>query len=163
MSGRARRATRPTPCLFDATLGLRADYSRLTRACGHRARGGLALRLAGARLGKDPGSGRCAKGKQQHWQGIASYEGKAAPTRATLQRVQPRFDGSQRSGAEKSLDRKIERNEFLPFWNFEFQRIGNLSKLNFRKFPIPLCISVLKTNMPASSHGWFRLTSSAIA
>jgi hypothetical protein len=53
--------------------------------CGHRARGGLALRLAGARLGKDPGSGRCTKGKQQPWQGIASYEGKAAPTRATLQ------------------------------------------------------------------------------
>jgi hypothetical protein len=52
--------------------------------CGHRARGGLALRLAGARLGKDPESGRCTKDKQQPWQGIASYEGKAAPTRATL-------------------------------------------------------------------------------
>jgi hypothetical protein len=52
--------------------------------CGHRARGGLALRLAGARLGKDPESGRCTKGKQTPWQGIASYGGKAAPTRATL-------------------------------------------------------------------------------
>jgi hypothetical protein len=57
MSGRARRATRPTPCLFGATPGLRADCSRITRGCSHRTRGGFALRLAGARLGKDPESG----------------------------------------------------------------------------------------------------------
>ena len=113
MSGRARRATRPTPCLFGATLGLRADCSRLTRACGHRARGGFALRLTGARLGKDPESGRCARGKQTLWQGIASYGGKAAPTRATLQQFDRGLAVLSDFGAEKSLDLAIERNDFL--------------------------------------------------
>jgi len=126
MAGRARRATRPTPCLFGATLGLRADCSRLTRACGHRARGGLALRLAGARLGKDPGSGRCTKGKQQLRQGIASYGGKAAPTRATLQQFNRSLTVlSDFAPKSRSISRSSETIfAVLTFWFFADQKIS---------------------------------------
>ncbi len=95
----------PDPVSFRRYAGAPHRLQPPRTRCGHRARGGLALRLAGTRLGKDPGSGGCTKGKQRHRQGIASHEGKAAPTRATLKRVRSRVGCSQRIDAEKSLDR----------------------------------------------------------
>jgi hypothetical protein len=135
MSGRARRATRPTPCLFGATLGLRADCSRLTRACGHRARGGFALRLAGARLGKDPGSGECTKGKQQLGQGIASYGGKAAPTRATRNKFNRGLDVLSVS-APKSRSIARSSETIFAVLKFLISADRKFSNSRFRKFPI---------------------------
>ena len=143
MSGRARRATRPTPCLFGATLGLRADCSRLTRACRHRAWAALPF-----------GSLVLASGKPRSWagvprvsrrlgQGIASYEGKAAPTRATLQRGSGRFECSQRAGAEKSLDPRSSETIF-PLFNFRDFAKSRFSKIeNFEIFSIKVSASFL--------------------
>ncbi|MGA8496627.1 MAG: hypothetical protein WB764_14180 [Xanthobacteraceae bacterium] len=93
-------------------------FSRLTRACGQRAGGGFALR----RAGKDLGSGRHIKGKQQPRQGIARHEGKAAPTRATLDKFNRGFGRSPRFDAEKSLDRENKRNDFCVLGFFRFGR-----------------------------------------
>jgi len=93
----------PDSVSFRRSAGARADCGLPRAYVVKRARGGLALRLAGARLGKYPESGGCADREQQIPTGISRYGGKAAPTRATLH--QSRSEKRSFSAAKKPLDR----------------------------------------------------------
>ena len=62
---------------------------------------------------------------------VASYEGKAAPTRATLKQFDRGLAVLNNFGAEKSLDLAIERNDFCII---EFRRSEIFENWNFRKF-----------------------------
>ena len=135
MSGRARRATRPNSVSFRRFAGARADCGRSARVCGHRARGGLALRLAGAGLGKYPEVGRvCQRVSSTLGQGIARYDGKAAPTRATLH--QARSGKRAFSAAEKSLDRG--RSSETISCSFPFSRFLVSTTFKFGIFQISI-------------------------
>jgi hypothetical protein len=67
-------------------------------------------------------------------------------TRATLRPVRSRFGRSEQFGAEKSLDREIERSDFYVLEIFDFGR-SKISKIYFQKFSI----TVWQNSSPAHS------------
>lgn len=149
MPGRARRATRPTPCLFGASLGLRADFSRLARECGHRTRGGFALGSLELASGKSWSRAGVPRVNEDARQGIPAYGGKAAPTRATLHQA---HSGKRPFSTvwfstvrcrKVARSRSIERNDFVdfgipksPIFGFSVSRFRVLAISQFSRFPI---------------------------
>jgi hypothetical protein len=79
-------------------------------------------RLCASARWERPGIGQAYQGKQQPRQGIARHEGKAALTRATLDKFNRGFGRSPRFDAEKSLDRENKRNDFCVLGFFRFGR-----------------------------------------
>ena len=131
MAGRARRATRPTPCHFGATLGLRADCGRSRANLGLRARDGLALRLSGESLGECPGVGReIPRGMTDPGERKQDTAESKADARDPTTSLAPGSDVSQRpsvlSGAapKKPLDRG--RSSETDSDDFGFDRIEKI-------------------------------------
>ena len=84
MSGRARRATRPTPCLFGASLGLAPTAAFRARMWSNARVAALPFGSLGLASGNTRSRAGVPGASTTLWQGIARYDGKAAPTRATL-------------------------------------------------------------------------------
>ena len=134
MSGRARRATRPNSVSFRRFAGARADCG-LPRAYVGIARGAA---LPCGSLVLASGNTRSRAGvptvSSTLGQGIPRYDGKAAPTRATLH--QARSGKRAFSAAEKSLDRG--RSSETISCSFPFSRFLVSTTFKFGIFQISI-------------------------
>jgi hypothetical protein len=109
------------PRVFSALAGAsRRLLPPHARYVGIRARGGLALRLAGARLGKPPGSGGYTKGKQYARAGDNAVRRDSSADARDPRQVQSgkrsfstvKVLNDRRRKVARSILRSIERNDF---------------------------------------------------
>lgn len=145
MSGRARRATRPTACLF-GRVGTRADCDRRKRS---RVCGGLALRFAGTNLGKPTQSGGCTKPKHQDRAGDNEIRRESSadardPTTGAQRAAAGAFDcGRQsRSIVRDRANRTFAEIGFLTFRHLAFVKIefrqNRIFQSDLANFRLPL-------------------------
>ena len=69
------------------------------------------------------------------WQGIARYDRKAAPTRATLQQSTPESDRSRRPKFSIIRRRKVARSRSIERNNFAIFHLGNFDRTTIAKRP----------------------------
>lgn len=145
MSGRARRATRPTSCLFGATLGLRADCDR-TRAMVVLARvRSCPPALWGEPSGTCPRSGGCTNRPDRSWQGEAGRDGQQR------RRARPsiKFDQA-RDRSQIASVLKISVFDISGFRFLIFLAIDNFANREIAKFENG---STKPRNRTAPNHG----------
>jgi hypothetical protein len=132
MSGRARRATRPTPCLFGASLGLAPTAAFRARMWTHARGAALPFGSLGLASGNTRSRAGVPGASTTIRQGIPRYEGKAAPTRATLHRA--RSGKRPFSAVEKSLDRSRSSETILQFSVFTISCFDDFQIRDFSDF-----------------------------
>ena len=123
----------PDSVSFRRFAGARADCGLPRAYVDTRARGGLALRLAGARLGKYPESGGCARSKHHDTAGDTEIRRESSadardPPPSALRKA------TVLSGRKVARSQSIERNNFaiFRFHNFLFRRFSNSGFFRFR-------------------------------
>ena len=135
MSGRARRATRPTPCLFGASLGLAPTAAFRARMWSFARGAALPFGSLGLASGNTRSRAGVPRVSSTLWQGIARYDGKAAPTRATLhqarsgKRAFPTAEVLNDPPPKSRSSRPIERND-----RAEIREINISAILVWRRF-----------------------------